>query len=375
MNPQRALVAVLVIFATSSILALQEEKKPEKPAPEKPAPEKPAPEKPAGKKGDRPIPRLAKDQLPPRTRVAPDSAKSQFSSVPVYVTVKETATTSNGKSFVPEVAVVGNYLAEYFRRAGHPVLEKPEGAHYRIEGDIATIFDKPLTLRGQTIAWKYAGDARITVTDRNGKLLDTIEIPDVPRINVKSEKSAIWDLRRFLAHELYRKLFYQSEVFANREIVALVNALATDPFESEVEVTADEVIQRLADKGLACVPYLLDGLSDSRGVLVESSYANVKKPDDLKIYHIADKGLEEIFQKISRLNIETPDHLRFYVMRGWENEWRRFCPAFRESPEEKRRKNFLHRKSQGVVEEKSPGVLSVPAGKPEGAAKPPKKGA
>ena len=58
----------------------------------------------------------------------------------------------------------------------------------------------------------------------------------------------------------------------------------------------------------------------------------------LRVYHAADKALEEIFQKVSRMKPEiTPDdpeheRLRRRILRGWENEWKRFCKPLAESP-------------------------------------------
>jgi hypothetical protein len=91
--------------------------------------------------------------------------------------------------------------------------------------------------------------------------------------------------------------------------------------------------------------------------MVKAAYPGLKVPTDLKIYHLADKTLEEIFQKVSRMELKTPPQLRFYIIAGWENEWRRFCKPFRESPEADRRKHALLKKSAGAVPEKNLRVL------------------
>ena len=82
------------------------------------------------------------------------------------------------------------------------------------------------------------------------------------------------------------------------------------------------------------MPYMLEALSDTRSVLMRSNYPglNEKNRSALKVFHIADKVLEEIFQKVSRMGLETTAKGRFRVMKGWEHEWRRFCPPFRDSP-------------------------------------------
>jgi hypothetical protein len=43
---------------------------------------------------------------------------------------------------------------------------------------------------------------------------------------------------------------------------------------------------------------------------------------------MADKVLEEIFQKVSRMSLETDARTRLVIVKGWENEWARFCPSF-----------------------------------------------
>jgi hypothetical protein len=306
-----------------------------------------------------PIPEIPKDRLPPRTRAKPDPATAQLVREAVYVKVSETAETKDGTRFQPEVPVVQNYLAEYFRRAGHPVVDRPEDAVYRIEGSVETTFDKELTLRNETIAWKYVGDARIVVLGKDGATLEKVEVPEEYRLNVKSEKSAVWDLRRYLAYLVYQRLFTEGKVFTNADVVRLINSLAADPFESAEETKANDVIQKLADLGLPAVPYLLDALTDTRTVLASAEYPRLENPSDLKVYHIADKALEEIFQKVSRMEIDTPDHWRFVIIRGWEREWARFCKPFRDSPEAKRRQELFHRKSEGAVEEANLRVLDV----------------
>ena len=98
--------------------------------------------------------------------------------------------------------------------------------------------------------------------------------------------------------------------------------------------TTEGVIARLADRGLAVVPYMLEALSDTRPVVMPSSYPGLSEENrsELTVSHIADKVLEEIFQKISRMSLATTEKERFRIMSGWEQEWRRFCPPFRDSP-------------------------------------------
>lgn len=309
------------------------------------------------KKKKSPIPELAADQLPKRTRARPDPAKSQVELDAIHVTIVEMAQTMAGKRYTPQTRVVQNYLGEYLRRAGYRIVENPAKARYRVSGKISTIFDTELILRNKIIAWKYAGTITAKLQDANGKVLQEIDIPEVFRLNVKSEKSAIWDLRRFLAHIIYSEICLKGAELTNGRIVKLIESLAVDSFDQVEDIEASAVVEKLAGHGLEAVPYLLQALTDTRTVMVKAAYPGLKVPTDLKIYHLADKTLEEIFQKVSRMELKTPPQLRFYIIAGWENEWRRFCKPFRESPEADRRKHALLKKSAGAVQEKNLRVL------------------
>ena len=309
------------------------------------------------KKKKSPIPELAADQLPKRTRARPDPAKSQVELDAIHVTIVEMAQTMAGKRYTPQTRVVQNYLGEYLRRAGYRIVENPAKARYRVSGKISTIFDTELILRNKIIAWKYAGTITAKLQDANGKVLQEIDIPEVFRLNVKSEKSAIWDLRRFLAHIIYSEICLKGDELTNGRIVKLIESLAVDSFDQVEDIEASAVVEKLAGHGLEAVPYLLQALTDTRTVMVKAAYPGLKVPTDLKIYHLADKTLEEIFQKVSRMELKTPPQLRFYIIAGWENEWRRFCKPFRESPEADRRKHALLKKSAGAVQEKNLRVL------------------
>ena len=311
----------------------------------------------AGVKKKSPIPELSAEQLPKQTRVRPDPVKAQVELDTIHVSIEEMAQTMDGKRYTPQTRVVQNYLGEYLRRAGYRVIENPSKARYRIIGRISTIFDTELILRNKIIAWKYAGTITARLQDANAKVLQEINIPEVFRLNVKSEKSAIWDLRRFLAHNIYSELCLKGETLTDGKIIGLIESLAVDSFDRVEDIEAGAVVEKLADHGLAAVPYLLHALTDTRTVFAKAQYPGLKVPTDLKIYHLADKALEEIFQKVSRMELKTPPQLRFYIIAGWENEWRRFCKPFRESPEAARRKHALLRKSEGVVQEKNLRVL------------------
>ncbi len=346
----------VVLLQPVERVAAAQEKKPAQEQPQKKPQKKP------------PIPRLKAEELPKQTRSRPDPAKSQVELDTIQVDIEELAQTMDGTRYTPGTRVVQSYLEEYLRRAGYRVIREGAKARYRIRGKISTIFDKELILQNRIIAWKYAGSVAVELLDANAKVLQKVSLPEVFRLNVKNEKSAIWDLRRYLAHLVYTEICLEGKELGNSEIFGLLESLAVDSFEREEDVEAGVVVEKLADHGLAAVPYLLHALTDTRPVMANAKYPDLKVPTDLKIYHLADKALEEIFQKVSRLELKTPARLRFYIIAGWENEWRRFCRPFRESPEPERRRHALLKKSEGVVQEKNLRILdfSLYGTKPSG---------
>jgi hypothetical protein len=287
-----------------------------------------------------PLEPLPLKNLPPQTRLKPDPEKSQFQRAAVLVQVEETVKPSKGDVYTPKVRVVENYLQEYLRRAGHPIVARPEDAVYRVEVGVQAEFDKELMVNGRRVAYKYGGSSSVRVLGRDGRELEKLEIPQVFRESAGSEEDALLQLDRYMAKVVWDNLFHKGSSLGNGKIIALLNSLAIEGAaqpEGEPEtgpLTAEQIIASLVDLGLEAVPYLLDALIDDRIVRVESKYPGLKgrNLDDLKIYHLADKALEEIFQKVSRMSLDTSDAQRFRIIAGWANEWRRFCKPFRESP-------------------------------------------
>ncbi len=284
------------------------------------------------------VPEIPQDQLPPRTRSAPDPAEQQYRrQETVSVRVAERVHPSDGKDYVPEVKVVENYLSEYFRRAGYAVLPTSEEVTYRIEGDVVADFADFLTFREQIIAWKYHCSVDVRVLDQKRQEVETIVIEDLDHVNARDEETCVLDLRRYVAKLLHDRLFLKGEVFTNAEITALFDALVVDPLETEDPRSGEAVIHRLVDIGFPAVPYLLEALTDDRVVFAWTPYPGLENPDELKVYHVADKALEEVFQKVSRMHLKAKSHERYVMILGWQNEWRRFCPTFRDSPQRARR--------------------------------------
>lgn len=293
-------------------------------------------EEPAGQKGRDPLAPLPRDRLPPRTRVPPDPEKAQFQRDAVFVRVGEVIVSSKGETILPDVQVVDTYLQEYLRRAGFRIVTRPGEARYRVEGDLQSEYDKDLKVQGRTVAYKVRAECSFFVLDREGNELESFDIPEVYQENVRSEESAFLQLRRYVAKLAWDRLRQQGEVLGDPGVARLLTSLCLEGASprGEPPTTAEGVIEELVDRGLEVVPFMIEALTDTRSVLAPSSYPGFteERRGELKVYHVADKVLEEIFQKVSRMSLETPPEGRFRIMTGWEQEWRRFCPPFRESP-------------------------------------------
>ncbi len=290
--------------------------------------------KPIVDRGPDPLPDA---KLPAKTRPAPDPARDQYVREPVYVRVAEVIVDSAGELKIPDVQIVDRYLQEYLRRAGFPIAATVAEAKYRIEGDLEAQFDKVLRIQGRPVAFKVRAECSLFLLDADGSELEGFEIPEIFQENVKSEKSAFVQVRRLAAKTFWDHLTKDGDVLGDREVEAVIQRLSAVPREGDAWSTED-CVKTLVGRGLAVVPAMLDALTDTRPVLVPSSYRGLtpETRPKLRIYHVADQVLEEIFQKVSRMNLDTPHRWRFLIMRGWENEWRRFCPPFRDSPNQKR---------------------------------------
>jgi len=299
-----------------------------------------------GKRPGRPdvqIPEIPADKLPPRSAPPPDPAREQYRREKVHLRISERVKPKERPVYDPDVRVLENYLAEYFRRAGFEVVA-PEEAQYRIEGHYEARFHSAIVFKEQTIAHKYVGSARVRVLGKKGKGtegdLEVVEVPEFFADGIQSpdtpeERVAVLEMRRRLAKVIWERLYHTGKTFAHPEVPRLITSLTVDNPEAEVPVRADDVLQALVSKRFQAVPYLIEALSDEREVRVEAKYPGLTLAnlDKLRVHHLADKALEEIFQKVSRMDLQTPTRARFRIIKGWEKEWERFCPPYRESPE------------------------------------------
>jgi hypothetical protein len=311
------------------------------------------------------LPELPPDKLPPRTRRKPDPAKDSFQKPKVFTWVEERVTPSSGQTYEPEVRVTESYLRAYLRRAGHPIAGKAEEGAIRLEGEVKLGFHSELTALGRKVGWKYRGEASFRVFDANGEDLGSFEVPEFYQENVRSEESAVLNARRLLAKMAWENLYGKGSILGNQKVVFLIGALAIEDSDTLGLVdsgpppkTAEDIVAALAEIGFEAVPYLLEALTDERVVRIPSRYPGLAGGtlNLLKVYHVADKALEEIFQKVSRMDLGTPFRLRMVILKGWEKEWRRFCPSFAEEETGSKEEGKDEKKEGKMDEEKKDGL-------------------
>ncbi len=288
--------------------------------------------------GAEPLHRLAASELPPSTRTKPDPAKSQYLREPVHVSISEQVKNQAGVVSAPAVKVLERYLEEYLRRAGHPIVENPRDAKYEIEGSFDAQFVTVIRVLDRAAGYRYKGAASIRLLAASGVELEAYPLPELLEENVKSEDSTVLNLRRRVAKIFWDQLMFQGKTLSNPDVVLQLGLLPLQPNKDE-PVTTEEVVKQLAEIGFPAVPYLIEALTDNRSVRIPASYPGLTgRSDDLRVFHIADKALEEIFQKVSRMSLDIAAEdprslkLRQVIVRGWEKEWRRFCKPYAESP-------------------------------------------
>jgi hypothetical protein len=301
---------------------------------------------------------IPRDKLPVQTRAKPDPAR-QYVREPVAVVVGEVVVGEDGAEKPPPVRVVESYLQEYFRRAGHPIAEKPLDAVFRVEGSFRGAFQSRLEVLDRVIGYRCRASAEIRLLDAAGKEIEKFEVPELVEESSRSVDAAILQLERHMAKILWEQIRYRGKALANEKVVELLATLTAEGLtEGDLgaagvgeggggpPLTTEKVVSLLAEIGFPAVPYLLDAMTDERVVRLDSKYPGLegRNLEDLRVYHIADKALEEIFQKVSRMGLDlTADdaahhRLRRVILLGWEAEWRKFARAFRESPNARREK-------------------------------------
>ncbi len=302
----------------------------------------------------KPIP---KDKLPKATRTKPDPKKEQFKKVPVFVSCDEIIIPRNGELYAPNLPVIQPYLASYFARAGYKVVDTLQEAKYIIVGNFEGAFVKELKFEGVLVAVNFGGEVSFEVLDQKQKIIDSFTMKGIdaeatiPKLNKKKTKKktsqkepklpeehyAVIDLRRKIAKEVWKRLYHKKGLFSDGKVSKLIESVTVDSLEAENPLSGDQVLEELVKARFQAVPYLLEALTDTRVVLAPFKYPGLTplNSEQLRVYHFADKVLEEIFQKVSRMGLDTPDKHRFIIIQGWQNEWKRFCPAWKKITQKK----------------------------------------
>lgn len=281
----------------------------------------------------RPLAPLSQEDLPPVTRAPPDPQHDKHELFPVFVRIGEVYLPSDGDPIIPKKHIIEPYLQEYLRRAGYRVVKSEAEAKYRVEGSFETEFESTMRVQGRVVAYKVRGECYFDVLDSSGGKVESHELPEVYEESVEGEESARVELGRRIASIEWGNL-REGKVFGDAEITSILHALTVPAGEGGELRFVEDVVVRLANLGLRAVPFMLEAMIDRRAVELESRSMTPQSAGAAgrRVYHVADKVLEEIFQKVSRMRLDTPARLRFIIIRGWENEWRRFCEPYRASP-------------------------------------------
>ncbi|MGE3164991.1 MAG: hypothetical protein AB7O52_08795 [Planctomycetota bacterium] len=242
----------------------------------------------------------------------------------VYVKIEETL---DGEPTA--VNLIQELVTRRLLYHGFHLVEAPERARYRVEGSLHCRFHKDHTFDfgDQSTHLEYQFEAQLdcTLTDTQGTSGDTPDplterfaFPE-PLIYGRTQMAAAKrDIRRY-AESIFSPQLLNGRILGNPEVKALVDALG-NPYDTR---TFNEVLDGLVRIGPRAVPYLLDGLTDSRPVRLAGTYPGLEdwNRDSLHFAHIFDRALGEILQRYSPLTLDSTEELLLRVQRGWTWAW------------------------------------------------------
>jgi hypothetical protein len=206
-------------------------------------------------------------------------------------------------------------------------LASAEEARYLVEGRLACTYHKELKMTfgevQQLLEHQWLAEFTLTLTDRGpgGKGpedSETFSFPEPMRNGRTDPELARRDIRRRAATDM-AKLIAKGRIVGDPQVRQLLDALQ-DPFDPR---RFDDVEREIVDLGARAVPYLLDALLDTRPVRMVGSYPDFEKfdPEDLKVYHLADRMLSEILARNAALDLLSTEPRRLQVITGWTWAW------------------------------------------------------
>jgi len=206
-------------------------------------------------------------------------------------------------------------------------LAPREEARYLVEGRLACTFHKELKMTlgevEQLLEHQWLAEFSLTLTDRGptGKEpaeVETFAFPEPLRHGRTDPELARRDIRRKAATTMAKSLL-GGRILGDPQVRQLLDALQ-DPFDPR---RFEEIEREIVALGPRAVPYLLEALLDTRPVRMVGSYPDSEKfdPEDLKVYHLADRMLSELLSRRAALDLLSTETRRLQVITGWTWAW------------------------------------------------------
>lgn len=228
-----------------------------------------------------------------------------------------------------EVNMVQQLLCRRLLYHGFRLVDEREKARFRIEGWLQcrhyrdTSFD--YEEHSTHLEHQFQAELDCTLEDTSSTpdtdpelRTERIVFPEPLIYGRRSLAAAKRDIRRY-AESILSPQLLNGRILGNPRVTDLINSLG-NPYETR---TFNEVVADLVTIGPAAVPYLLDGLTDSRPVRLEGQYPGLEKwnRDSFRYYHVFDQALGEILNRYSSLTLESSEEHLLRVQRGWAWAW------------------------------------------------------
>lgn len=206
-------------------------------------------------------------------------------------------------------------------------LAPKDEARFRVEGGLTCTFHQELMMHlgevSQLLENQWNAEFTVTLTDRGPELsgpgdTESFTFPE-PMMNGRTDPElARRDIRRRAATKMIEHLV-TGRMFSDPAVAQLLNALQ-DPYDPRL---FNEIEAEIIALGPHAVPHLLIALTDKRPVRPLGEYPGLEsaEPDDLKVYHLADRMLSEILGRYPGLDIVSTDDRRMQVITGWTWAW------------------------------------------------------
>lgn len=257
-----------------------------------------------------------------------------------YVSIEETLEGQATDPNIAELLVVRRLIQHGFQQASSEA-----DARFVITGKVTCTYLQETRFefegQGVTLEHQFEGQLDCKLVDKKTPApsgsedrfrTERFSFPE-PLVNGRNRiEDAERDIRRRVATILSSNIA-GGEILGRPEIKGLIDALG-DQYETR---TFNQILEKLVEHRVDAIPYLLETLSDERPVRLSGEYPGLEdwNKDSLRYYHIADKGLEEIFQQFSGMNLEAGEDELIAIQLAWTWAWedlQRIPEEFRTKP-------------------------------------------